>query len=629
MPARLTRIDGQHMGAALRAGIARVLAATGLLNRINVYPVPDGDTGTNLSMTLSAVDHALGRLNSRSAGEVLAVAADAALDGARGNSGAIMAEFLQGLADAIGERRRINAADLAKAFGSGDRYARGALDAPVEGTILTAITAVAGSLEGQVRQHVKDLRAILPAAVAVAREAVARTRETLPAMRKAGVEDAGAKGFLLLMEGVVDAALERPEAATLATEETVAAGAADPEAAATPEHAGEFRFCTECIVVATAIDRRKLRDDLALLGNSLVLAGNRDKVKIHIHTDTPTAVFDLAGNYGTVSGQKAEDMARQAQARSAQRRHAVIVTDSGADLPEALFEEFDIHTVPLRIHFADRTLLDKVGMAPEQFLQELAGGAHHPKTSQPAPGDLRRVYDFLASHYEHVIAISLLGRVSGTLQASRAAARRSTSPERITVIDSQSLSVGQGLIALYAAECARAGLPVADIVKAVGRAIAATRLFGVVSDLDYVTRSGRLPRIATWLASVLPVLPVLRVGGGVGVSGFFRRGGNPLGSLVRNATRKLDMTRRHRFAIAHAGLPEQAAALATALASAVPDAAGIYVTDLGAAASVHTGPGTLGVAVQEYVDPATLVPLVTETQAPDSQLMSSLPTRAA
>lgn len=606
MPARLTRIDGQHLRFALRAGIARVLAATGLLNRINVYPVPDGDTGTNLSMTLSAVDHALAGLASRSAGEVLAVAADAAVDGARGNSGAIMAEFLQGLADGVGERRRINAADLAHAFASADRYARGALDQPQEGTILTAITAVSASFSHQVRTRVRDLRAILPAAAAVTRQAVATTRETLPAMRKAGVEDAGARGFLLLIEGVVDAALERPEAATAATGETVfAAEAAPPEA----EHdAGGRRYCTECIVSGSSIDRRRLRDELAELGNSLVLAGSRNKVKIHIHADEPAAVFALAARHGAVTGQKADDMTLQAAARRATTRHAVVVTDTGADLPEALFEEFDIHTVPLRIHFDDRTYLDKVGLTPAEFLREIATGGHHPKTSQPAPGDLRRVYDFLASHYEHVIVVSLLGRVSGTLQASRMAARRSSDPARITVIDSQSVSVGQGLVALYAAECARAGLPVAGILAAVERAIAATRLYGAVATLDYATRGGRLPRLAIWLAKILPVLPVLRIGGGVGVAGVFRRGTSPVAALLRQATRALEPGVRYRFAVAHAGCPEEATALAAALAAAVPDAAGIHVSELGPAASAHGGPGTLGVAVQAYVDPATLVP---------------------
>jgi hypothetical protein len=606
MPGRLTRIDGLHLRLALRSGIARVLAATGLLNRINVYPVPDGDTGTNLSMTLTAVDHALARSGSRSAGEVLAAAADAAVDGARGNSGAIIAEFLQGLADSVSERRRINASQLAYAFASGDRYARGALDDPQEGTILTAISAMTASLGRESRNHRGNLRAILPAALDVARTAVATTRETLPAMRKAGVEDAGAKGFLLLMEGVVDAALGRPEAATGASEETVAAAEGElPDVEAHEPGAG-FRFCTECVVTGTGIDKRRLREELGALGNSLVIAGSRDKVKIHIHADEPAAVFALAARYGTVGGQKAEDMTRQAAARAETQRHAVVVTDTGADLPEEILEELGIHAVPLRIHFADRTFLDKVGMTPAEFLRELGESAHHPQTSQPAPGDLRRVYDFLASHYEHVVAISLLGRVSGTLQASRMAARRSTHPERVTVVDSHSISVGQGLIAMYAAECVREGLPVADILAATERAAAATRLWATISNLDHASRGGRLPRVAVWLAAVLPVLPILRIGGGVGVAGVIRRGANPVPALARQVARHCDPARRWRLAIAHAAMAERAEELRAALAAAVPQADPAWVTELGPAASVHGGPGTLGVAVQEYVPPATL-----------------------
>jgi DegV family protein with EDD domain len=601
---RLTRIDGQHLRLALRAGIARVLAATGLLNKINVYPVPDGDTGTNLSMTLSAVDHALAKLGTRSAGEVLAAAADAAVDGARGNSGAIMAEFLQGLADAVSDRRRLNAAELALAFASADRYARGALDAPQEGTILTAITAVAGSMARETRSHARDLRAILPAAVQVARQAVAQTRDMLPAMRKAGVEDAGAKGFLLLMEGVVDAALGRPEAATGATEITVMAAEGDIPGNDDHDSAIEFRFCTECIVTGSGIDRRKLRDELAALGNSLVLAGGRDKVKIHVHVDAPNAVFELASRYGTVGAQKADDMTLQARSRAQRDRRIVVVTDTGADLPDEVLEELSIHTVPLRIHFADRTFLDKTSMTSAEFLREIASCEHHPKTSQPAPGDLRRVYDFLASHYEHVVAISLLGRVSGTLQASRMAARRSANPERITVIDSKNVTVGQGLIAMYAAECARAGMSLQALLAAVERAVAGTRSYGVVSDLSYATRGGRLPAPIRWLASALPINPVLYIGGGkLGLAGVFRRGGNPVTALARHATRGVVPGRKYRFAVAHAGLPAQAAELKAALLAAVPDVVGVYVSEIGAAASVHGGPGTLVAAVQEYLPP--------------------------
>jgi len=609
MRPRLRKIDGWHLRMALRAGIARVLAGTDLLNRINVFPVPDGDTGTNMAMTLITVDQALAALDSRDAGEVLAAAADAAIDGARGNSGAILAEFLQGLAEGAGERQRLNARELAGAFGSAERYARGALDHPLEGTILTAMSATAASFSAQAEARENDLRRILPATVAAARTAVESTRHTLQAMRQAQVEDAGAVGFLLLMEGVADAALgELAGAGPVTAPRARPAGDAASVVAAHAEDPGQHRFCTECVVAGPGIDRRKLRDELAALGTSLVIAGHRERVKIHIHAATPGTVFELAARFGTVSAQKADDMTRQVRSRGSAGQRTAVVTDSGADLPEDLLDAFGIHTVPLRIHFADRTFLDKVGMTSSEFLREIAASAHHPKTSQPAPGDLRRTYDFLASHHEHVIAISLLGRVSGTLQASRMAARRCASPERVTVVDSQSVSVGQGLVALHAAECARAGMSARQILESVHDVIATTRLYGAVTDLGYATRGGRLPRSAAWLAGALPVLPVLSVGGRVGVSGAFRRGASPVAPLLRSATRRLNPRRRYRFAIAQAGLPEAAAELGDAIRRRVPDAAEIHVTELGAAASVHGGPGSLAVAVQEYRDPEKLAP---------------------
>jgi hypothetical protein len=261
--------------------------------------------------------------------------------------------------------------------------------------------------------------------------------------------------------------------------------------------------------------------------------------------------------------------------------------------------------VPLRIHFADRTFLDKVSLTPAGFLREVEASPHHPQTSQPAPGDLRRVYEFLASHHEHVVAVSLDARVSGTWQAARAAARRCAAPDRITVIDSCNASVGQGLVAMFAAECARAGLPLAELLAAVHRAVAATRSYGVVSDLGYAVRGGRLPRALRWLTLALPVRPVLSMGGGaVRVRGVTLRGRDPVDTLLRHLTARLAGGSSYRFAVAHTGMPDEATALAAALREGVPGHAGVLVSELGAAASVHSGPGTLAVAVQEYVAPS-------------------------
>lgn len=162
---------------------------------------------------------------------------------------------------------------------------------------------------------------------------------------------------------------------------------------------------------------------------------------------------------------------------------------------------------------------------------------------------------------------------------------------------------------MYAAECARAELPLPVILDAVRRAAASTRLWATVADLDYAIRGGRLPRLAAWLAAILPVLPVLRIGGGhIGIAGLIRRGSDPVPALLRQLLRHADRSRRYRFAIAHAGCPEPAARLRDALAAAWPQADAIYLTELGAAASVHAGPGALGIAALEYQPPEALRP---------------------
>jgi DegV family protein with EDD domain len=600
MNAVVLELDGQMLLAAFRRGISRVEASVDYLNKINVYPVPDGDTGTNLVHTLLGVAEALAALETAHAGEVLTTIADAALDSARGNSGAIMAEFFQGLAEAGGHCERLSAKELSHALATGNRYARGALDAPMEGTILTAISAFTEAINRSGRGNPECIADMLSSAVEAARQAVESTRTGLAAMRQAGVEDAGARGFLLLVEGFTESALAAGSSAS--------PGLALPQSADLPRvtQASEedlaYRYCVECVIAGPGIDRRRLREDLCQIGNSVVVAGGREKVKLHVHVNDPSDAFRRAARYGKLTSQKADDMQRQhgeltGHAANGLSRVAV-VTDSAADLPSEVAEALDIHIVPLRIHFANRTFLDKIGMSPSQFLEELAGTADLPQTSQPAPGDLRRAYDFLSSHAEHVVAISVAGRISGTLQASRAAARRSRAPDRVTVIDSQNASLGQGLIAQHAAECARHGMAPARVLKEVERAIGETRSFGFVPDLSHALRGGRLPKAIAWIMNTIGSNPILELrGGSIFLRGFVRRGRNPVAPMARNILRRLDVGRRYRFGVAHAGCEALANELHRILAASIPGGDG-FVTELGPALSVHGGPGTLIVSVQ-------------------------------
>src|SRR4029453_2960383 len=198
--------------------------------------------------------------------------------------------------------------------------------------------------------------------------------------------------------------------------------------------------------------------------------------------------------FGTVSGEKADDMQRQQRAAHARNRRVAIVTDSAADIPEDEMDRLDIHMVPVRVHFGERSFLDKVGITPGEFFGEIARGGPPPTTSQPPPGDFRRRFEFLASHYEAVLSINLTRRVSGTFAAAESAAARTSTHGEVRVIDSLNASTGQGLIVLRAAEQAAGGASLASVVAAVCAVLPLTRTFGLMGSLEYAVRGGRVPR---------------------------------------------------------------------------------------------------------------------------------------
>ena len=198
------RLSGYGLRRALRAGIQRVIAQRDELNRINVFPVPDGDTGTNLAFTLGAMLGAIGRPRVAHAGDVLRDAASEAIDGARGNSGAILAQFFQGLSERLTNEPRLSPESLAQAANDGARLAREALAEPREGTILSVIAAFANGWMRAIEGGARDFRSGFAAALARAKAALDATPQQLSVLRSAGVVDAGGQGFVDLLEGIDD-----------------------------------------------------------------------------------------------------------------------------------------------------------------------------------------------------------------------------------------------------------------------------------------------------------------------------------------------------------------------------------------------------------------------------------------
>ena len=592
-------LGGTELSGALRAGIHRLISREEIINKLNVFPVPDGDTGTNLALTLQAVLVALRAHPDPHAGQTLTRIADAALDGARGNSGAILAQFLLGVGDRAGHLPELSAEGFADAIGGGATYARESLAEPREGTILTVLTDFAAAVHRAVHTAgVRDFRALFREGLATARSSLEATRDQLEMLRRANVVDAGAFGFVELVAGMQDYF----DTGIVPADDAAIELLRDEHSAAGSQEDLEHRYCTECTITGDDIDRRRLREEASSLGSSLVVAGTQRKVRLHLHLNEPPKLFELAARFGTVSNEKADDMQRQQElAHHPSRRQVAVVTDSAADLPDSVLEALDIHVVPVRVHFGTHSYLDKVGLSSEDFFRELASNPLHPKTSQPPPGDFRRAFEFLGSHYRAVVYVGLTARVSGTFQSAETAAHRARSNARILTVDSGSAALGQGLIAMRAAEVAALNSDADAVCEAARDAARRTRTWGLLLTLEFAVRGGRVPRWVKTVADLLRLTPILsvRADGSVGVRNVLFGRRDPYRRFARFLRRRLDPTRRWRIGISHANAADGAALVHAALVAGLERVEGLPVIPVGTALGVHAGPGCVVVAVQE------------------------------
>lgn len=290
--------------AAARAALA---ARADEVNDINVFPVADGDTGINMLLTATAVEEAAAATTGLPRAERCAALARAALMGAVGNSGMILSQLVRGAADALGrEEGALDGPALAGALRAASDAAYAAVRSPVEGTMLSVARRIAEAAEGAAAD---DLATVLVAALAGGRAGVAETPDLLPALRDAGVVDAGGLGVSILLEGLA--------AAVSGREPPPAMRVAPPRAPATDHVPSRYRYCTSFLVEGAAIDLDALETALAALGDSLLVMGDATRAKVHVHTDAPERAAAAAGAWGAVDGLRWDDMRRQEAERSA------------------------------------------------------------------------------------------------------------------------------------------------------------------------------------------------------------------------------------------------------------------------------------------------------------------------
>ncbi|MCI0440922.1 MAG: DAK2 domain-containing protein, partial [Chloroflexi bacterium] len=372
------RLDGDDLKGMFASAASLFERNKEQINALNVYPVPDGDTGTNMYLTLSEVSRAAGKMQTASAGEVSAAMARAALYECKGNSGLILYQFFKGIAAALEGKADFGVGELALAFERARTLAYKAVPNPVEGTLLTVISSVARAAR-ECADSGLPVQETLDAICDAARETVALTPTMLPTLRDAGVVDAGGQGLSVILEGVrAHVSGQGVEGLQVDVPEPigVAQGAGRVSAAFLESVEHEmYGYCTNLVIRGESLDLDSIREDVSQLGRSLVVVGDESLVKVHIHAEDPGRVLSYGVSLGTIGQVSIQNMDEQhrefseARQREQEAQSIAIVAVAWGEGIERIFADGGGATV---IRAGDtmnpsvREILDAIERAPSE-----------------------------------------------------------------------------------------------------------------------------------------------------------------------------------------------------------------------------------------------------------------------
>ena len=296
------RINGHDFYNMVVNASNRLLEESDFVNALNVFPVPDGDTGTNMSMTFKAAVKEIENLNSESIGETSKKLAKGALMGARGNSGVILSQILRGISKGLEGKISVDSVEFANAFVEGSKAAYKAVMKPTEGTILSVIRAAS---EAAVKSKKTDIVELLGEIVVESKVMLDKTPDLLPALKKAKVVDSGGMGLYIILQGMYDALKDGIKAEIKDISAKASTGAS---AQAIEDIDIKFGYCTEFIILGDASKAKAFQDEIEPLGDSMIVVGYDDVIKVHIHTNDPGLVLSKAVAVGELSKIKIDNM---------------------------------------------------------------------------------------------------------------------------------------------------------------------------------------------------------------------------------------------------------------------------------------------------------------------------------
>lgn len=522
--------------------------------------------------------------------------AEAALDGARGNSGIIFAQYINGMYIEMTEEEDVSMEGFTHLANRAVEYAYKSISNPVEGTMITVIKDWANFLM-EYKDKSGDFTDLMTKSLGVAAESLRRTPEKLKVLRDAQVVDSGAKGFVHFLEGFIN---------FMRTSEKVHLEEDYSEIMLQTEDVHimdkmdlEYRYCTEALLQGENLDVDRIKKDIEDIGNSLVIAGNPRKVKVHIHAKQPEELFRRLRSHGRITQQKADDMKRQFEASHSRAYEVALVTDSIADLPKEIMDKYQIHMIPLNLLADGSNYLDKRTVSSDYFYRLMDEIDEYPSSSQPALSTVVEFLKYLKSHYKKIIVITVSEKMSGTYNTFRQAIEKlQLDDSSIALVDSKRNSGAEGLIVMKAAEMIHEGFGFENTLEEIEKIIPKSEIYVSVTDLKYMVKSGRISKAVGLTANALnfkPVVSIDRDGHGSIIGKSFSVDSNTrkIYSLVEEVNKEKGI---ERYAIVHANAPERAESYKKHLVELLgkePE----YIMDISTIVAMSAGIGTVAVAL--------------------------------
>ncbi|MFA7711442.1 MAG: DegV family protein [Candidatus Neomarinimicrobiota bacterium] len=587
----IQNLSSLHFYTAFMAGGAAIIQQKSHLNKINVFPVPDADTGTNLAATMVSIME-----NSRlsdSLKQTMDSIADSAILGARGNSGIIFAQFLHGIREQITDADQINLTRFAQLLKNAVRYLYEAVVEPVKGTIITVVEDWIKSVEFHA-PGVTDFTELLQKSYQSAVQSLKETPQKLEVLARYNVVDAGAQGFVNFLEGILaqikkGKLIKHPPKTSFAEVDKTTHIFKKYDVI-------EYRYCTEALLTQSGASVTELKNILKNYGNSAIVAGTQQKFHFHIHTNQPGELFQEIRTLGTISQIKVDDMLRQYETAHARKFPIALVTDSAADLPRELVERYQIQMIPFKISFGDNVYLDKLTLDPARFYEMLEQSRDLPRSSQPDHKVIRNLYDHLTAHYDQIFTVHISSQLTGVYD-SAVKISKNYSDKEIHVIDSRHLSASEGLITLRVAQAIEAGDSFDTIVAASENWVKNTRILTDINSLKYMVKGGRVSPLTGLIAKLINLKPIVSMdqnGKGQAFGKSFSRSANMKKIIEIIKTEAADR-KLWNYAVVHSNNPTRADEYASKLEK-ILNLPPVYIVDISPVIGVHNGLGTVAVA---------------------------------